>query len=189
MSLTLQHFPLPTNFKFNQFVCFEFLLVGLDKIRAANQAKNSDDGAYIILAGGAVGMANAAQGLELLLKAILKAQKIKEPSRNHNLIEMYQRIASNEVLKANFQHLSQSLDLTATERELEEIVSAIHASFMPSRYLGLKKETISIPNADKATLLVIALIATFFGDFARDTVVRLGLSDATVQKIFGFHSP
>lgn len=188
-TLSLRHLEPPKNYKFNQFVCFEFLLVGLEKIRSANEVSKSSGNAYVLLAGGAVGMANVAQGLELLLKAILNAKSIEEPRRNHQILDMYRLIADDEVLGANLIHLSQSLEITVTKNDLEETVNTIHSNFMPSRYLGLNPKNLEIPNADKATLLVISLIATFFGDFAHDTVVRLGFSDAIVSKIFDPHSP
>lgn len=170
-----KHLKLPINYQFNQFVCFEFLIVGMDKIQNAYDASRKTRDAYQLFAGGAVGVACFGQGLELLLKAVCQARGVKEPKGNHKIFEMFQQIEGCERFRGNCKTLFELKGYESDMTEASETVEKLHKSWMIARYAALGKDTFEVPDPEKAKLLVFAILVTYFADFASETQRLLNL--------------
>lgn len=170
-----QNLELPLEIRFNQFVCMEFLSVGVQKLRAAQDAHSQEGDMHTLLAGGAVGMACYAQGLELLLKAICRGRGLAEPKGNHKIVELFELFSKDPVFLRNSEELFQGKGLGDPTSLATSVVQVAQDSFMLSRYFGYKREaTLVLPDADKAAVLVVALTATYFVNYAQAVADQLG---------------
>ena len=175
MELIGENLKLPISYRFNRFVCFKFLQVGIHHIRIACDASKDENLKHVLLADGAVGVSCFAQGLELLMKAAICAKRQKEPRGNHKLLAMYNMIADDPVLVGNLTVLSAAKGFVSNPRE---VVEQAEDSFMRGRYMGLKdpKDSLQIPDPDKSAFLVLAIVGTYFHFYWPRLSVDLGCS-------------
>lgn len=153
---------LPVSYQFNRFVCFEFLSVGYSKLKISEINVGKQGGAYELVAGGAVGAACMAQGLELLLKAVCAGCGVKEPSGQHNLVAMFDVAIRQGQFQNNLNEILTTKNIPTPETSAREVVEQVSKAWMGSRYLGLKTDAIELPSTEKLGLVILALMVSFF---------------------------
>ena len=172
IGLILEPSELPNNRKGNIWVAHEFVATGIKSLQQAElvHAKISQDSSQMIvwLGKASVGMMCLAQGMELLLCAIIQSEEIKFPKGGkpgqHQLLPRFKAICDNssgltENLYAIFGQDGQQDVMT----EATSIVEALEDNFSSSRYFGVdqNRSKISAVNSLRAGKLVMALATTY----------------------------
>lgn len=161
----------PSNYLSTSRVAVQFAGLGISFIRNIPLAeKNTQTGEISIPLSESelMGRLNAgnllyAQGLELLLKLALITEEISDSGLGqHDFVSRFEKIKSLEPLKTNIQIYMPKKN---ADKELaaDKVVKEASDIFMPSRYIGFKKEDVRSINALDAAGLLLAITLSYKG--------------------------
>lgn len=153
----------PRNIEASLVVAGGFLGQGIKSLTLSEDWHSRELGAAASMKYGVVGLVCYAQGLELLLKAVLIAKKIPEPKGQHNIVGMFELLLDDKALQDNLIKLFSSEGSPDSIEAACRVVRLSQEGFMVSRYFGYGNKTkLFFPKARDASILIFGLLVSFF---------------------------